>query len=205
MKQIPILLFLALLFSFCGTDHQNEGDIYNTHVDEPDTTVYKAPATSYEANFTSEEGAFKCYFPDKKFPQEEINQVKSPDGNLNVHSYEYETDVLQFSVRWCDYPKGVLLKYSNQDILKNVIGGFFQNLDLKVIQQDSTEKFQGYPTLMTIGQSNNPEVNGSMYVYRKDFMVKKRLYQLGLIRLDHYPDSKDYEQFIYPFQIIKPE
>ena len=202
MKTIPFFL-LMLIFAFCNSPEQNNGNTTDKGLKDTTTVTDDTPKTLYEANYTNEAGRYKCYFPNGYKPVEEADVVKSPDGNLTVYSVTYETDVLQFSVRYCDYPQKVMKKFSKQEIMMNVITGFFRNMDLNVTKQDSTELFDGYPSLMTMGQKNNAEVNGSMYVYRKDLMVDNRLYQVGVIRLDHYPESTDFEQFIYTFKILK--
>jgi hypothetical protein len=203
MKKIPFL-FLMLLFAFCNSPEQKDETVDNGNKDT-EKLEENTPKTMYEANFTSEKGRFKCYFPEGYTPEEEINQIKSEDGILNVHSFEYETDVLQYSIRYVDYPQKVLKKFTAQEIMMNVIAGFFANLDLNVTRQDSIEKFDGYPSLMTMGQKNQPEVNGYLYVYRRDIMVDERLYQVALLRLDHYPEPTDFEQFIYTFKLLKEE
>jgi hypothetical protein len=177
-----------------------------TDNDQKDTSTINIVTSKsmYEANYTNEGGKYKCYLPYSYYkPEEKVDIVKSPDGELSVHSVTYETDVLQYSVRYTDYPKKILKKFSQQQILMNVITAFFESMNMTVTRQDSTEKFEGYPTLMTMGQRARPEIDGYMYVYRRDFMVDNRLYQVGIIRLDHYPESSDFEQFVYSFELIK--
>jgi hypothetical protein len=76
MNNISILFPIMLLFAFCGTE-ENSNSNEGNETSEP----------KYEANYTSESGMFKCYFPESFVPEETFKQLEGEDGIIELHSF----------------------------------------------------------------------------------------------------------------------
>jgi hypothetical protein len=153
--------------------------------------------TTYKANFTSEAGRFKARFSDFTKPTQKTDKVTNEYGTMEIFSFVYELPGISiFTVMYNDYPEAVLKKFSPLQIMNNVDSSFIDRIKLQQVTKYPFATLQDNPTTRLNGQTQN------FYLFKQNMMVKNRLYQLFLIRFDHYPEPNDFEEFIYTFDII---
>jgi hypothetical protein len=192
MKQIGIFFLLALLFSYCASDEQTSQNTNDPNA-EP----------KYLANYTSEAGMFKCYFPESFIPEEKVKQLESEDGIIEVHTIRYQTDDLLYSVKYTDYPKAAMEKYSPQEIMKNDTKGPIVENGYKIKKEETNLEFDGCPGQIFMWEEYNPETMETIYIYRKDIFFLNRFYSLVLMRKNGYPTDKDIKMYSETFTLTK--
>jgi hypothetical protein len=192
MKQITILVLFTLLFSFCGSDEETNGNGKN-----------ESPEPKYEANYTSESGMFKCYFPESFVPEEIVKQLESEDGIIELHSFKYQTDDLLYSVKYADYPKQAMEKYSQREMMTNVTKGPIIKQGFKIAKEETDLEVDGCPSQVYMWEEYNPETTETIYVYRKDIFFLNRLYSILLMRNNGYPTDEDIDIYIETFKLTK--
>jgi hypothetical protein len=192
MKTTPILLFIVLLFTFCGSEEQTDNNVVNG-TSEP----------KYEANFTSESGMFKCYFPESFVPEETYKQLEGEDGIIELHSFQYKTEDFYFAVKYADYPKQAMEKYTPQEMMTNVTKGPIIKQGYKITKEETNLVFDGCPSQVYMWEEYNPETTTTIYIYKKDMFFLNRLYSLVLMRKNGYPTNEDIKMYIETFKLTK--
>jgi len=192
MKQITILVLFTLLFSFCGSDEETNGNGNN-----------ESPEPKYEANYTSESGMFKCYFPESFVPEETIKELEGEDGIIELHSFQYKTEDLYYAVKYADYPKQAMEKYTQREIMTNVTKGPIVKQGYKITKEETDLEVDGCPSQVYMWEEYKPDISETIYIYKKDIFFLNRYYSLVLMRKNGYPTNEDIKLYIETFKLTK--
>jgi hypothetical protein len=192
MNNISILFPIMLLFAFCGTE-ENSNSNEGNETSEP----------KYEANYTSESGMFKCYFPESFVPEETFKQLEGEDGIIELHSFQYKTEDFYFAVKYADYPKQAMEKYTLREMMTNVTKGPIIKQGYKITKEETDLESDGCPSQVYMWEEYNPETTETIYLYRKDIFFLNRLYSLVLMRKNGYPTDEDIKIYIQTFKLTK--
>jgi hypothetical protein len=148
------------------------------------------------ASVTIEEELFKINFPE--FPE------KTEDSTDKTVEYllSQKNDSVRFLLYYRDYKTESIEKFGGAE-------KFLQNQEKQVIEgQKFTEKdivenrkilLNGYP-----GLSLKAGAAGNFFLVYRIYLVKNRVYQLGISSMTKYPTEKEIEDFFGSFQLKTP-
>jgi hypothetical protein len=199
---ILLITFLSFFFKCNNPENKtisNKTESQSTSSVEDGTIIRLETKfiTEYKPNFISEEGKFKARFSDYTKPKQKVDKVNNEYGTMEVYSFVYELPGISiFTVMYNDYQDAVLKKFTPQQIMNNVDSTFIERVKLDYVKKYPAATFKGNPTSRYTAQ------NSKMYIFKQNILVKNRLYQLFLIRFDHYPEPTDFKQYIYSFELI---
>ncbi|MCX7743752.1 MAG: hypothetical protein N2167_04215 [Flavobacteriales bacterium] len=150
---------------------------------------------SEQPKYTSEEGNFKIAFPGE--PTVTTESVPTEIGDIQMKMYMYEKGKDEaYMVAYSDYPQEVVDAGDKKEMLEGSKQGVVGNIGA------------------TIEEENDIEINGNPGVYFKAkgpefatvyklYLVKNRLYQIGILKAAAYPSDADIKGFLDSFELIR--
>jgi len=149
-------------------------------------------AFSVSAQHVYKHSAYQIVFPDE--PTENQQTVETAVGDIIMYSVMYEGTEAVYMLAYSDYPEQHIKNSNSTDLLNNAKGGFIGNLGLEVTFENEIS-IKGNPGIYFKGEGN------SYYAVMKDYLVKNRLYQIGILRVDKYANEKEIDGFINTFKL----
>jgi len=190
MKNFFIFGFFVAVLSAC----HSENSLKNSET--KDSLQSKQQTSTPIVSVTIEEDLFKINFPE--FPE------KTEDTADRTVEYllSQKNDSVRFLLYYQDYDIKSIEKYggaekflNNQE--KQVIVG--QKFSEKDIIENKKIVLDGYP-----GLSLKAGAAGNFFLVYRIYLVKNRVYQLGISSMTKYPSEKEIEEFFGSFQLKTP-
>jgi len=145
---------------------------------------------------TIEEDFFKINFPE--FPEKTVDTIDKTTEYL----VSQKNDSVRFLLYYRDYKSESIDKYGgaekfldNQE--KQVIEG--QQFRENDIVENKKISIEGYP-----GLSLKAGASGNFFLVYRIYLVKNRIYQLGISSMTKYPTDEEIEDFFGSFQLKNP-
>ncbi|MBU0489869.1 MAG: hypothetical protein KKA07_15855 [Bacteroidetes bacterium] len=196
MKKIYKFFFLLalpaciILTQACGSSGSDESKDDNN---KNEVTVDDKKVDDV-AKFESKDGNFKITFPAK--PTESSENIPTEVGNISTSTFMYEKSSTEaYMVAYSDYPSALIELSNTDDLLTGARDGVVNNISGTVDKEDK----------ITLGDSKGLYFRASsttFYLVYKLYLVKNRLYQIGIMRDGSYPAADDEKAFIDSFELI---
>jgi len=164
----------------------------NFVADNP-TAVQKEPKGVY---FFSEKGRFKVKLPSKPtYVQDEIT-IGSEQYPKDIYLCEVD-EQLAFIVAYSDYPQEEIDRLGAEKVLQRAKEAACSAYLIQKPEESKEWNFKKHPGIYFKGN------NGAFYTEYRLLLVGNRLYQIGLMRSDEYPDGKTSKRFMRSFKLLK--
>ncbi|HCN19236.1 MAG: hypothetical protein A2060_04080 [Planctomycetes bacterium GWA2_50_13] len=163
------------------------------------TTTSIGYASGSREEFSSSEGRFSAWFPNK--PAEEVQTLNSPIGQLKLHIFMVTGEKHFFCVGYCDYPYAGVQTVPVSVLLDGARDGALENLQRIVKATLLSEKsisLNGYP-----GREIKVKCEGSKYTvisWGRYYLVENRLYSVAVTSPVQEIDSTIPQRFLDSFQ-----
>jgi hypothetical protein len=151
-----------------------------------------AQGNHYYSNNTLHDpyGKFQLNFPEE--PKYSSQDIDIAGGSVRMYQFMYETANSVLMVSYVDYPESQIAGQDMDALLKKAAGGFIGQLKL-------TSKSE---TIINYGVNKGILFyadNGSMYTVMRDYIVKNRLYQVGILQygaVDIKVENEFFDSFV---------
>ncbi|HBX50632.1 MAG: hypothetical protein A2W98_00980 [Bacteroidetes bacterium GWF2_33_38] len=185
-----IAIVAVMVVSGCGSSEQKGNDVANALED-----LQKELETLETSNlYESIDGNFKVNFPAE--PKVESQSIPTEVGNIEMVSFMYEKSATEaYMVAYSDYPSAMVEASDAKTLLEGVKSGFTGDLQVSVIEEKEI-KLGENPGIFFKANSE------SYFVVFKDYLVKNRLYQIGILRDGSFPNDEAVKAFIDSFELI---
>lgn len=150
---------------------------------------------SDKPKFTSDEGNFKIAFPGEPTFKTEVVPTELGDIEMKAFTYEYGQDAA-YMVAYSDYPVEAVEAGDKNLMLQGAKEGVIGNMEASIEEEKDIE-IDGNPGVYFKAKSKNFAT-----VY-KIFLVRNRLYQIGIIKAGTYPADSDIKSFLDSFELIR--
>lgn len=202
-KNLILSFFIMVLFF---TISCNEGTKNNTdnkgNNENTETITNNTENSNAETNvdpdkdlFVDNAGNFKIKFPGE--PQKNTQAVETEIGNVNMITFMYEKDAGEaYMLAYSDYPEDIVAANDHNKLLQNAKGGFIGSLGI-TIEEEKEIKLGDHSGIYFKGKS------ADYFVVMKDYLVKNRLYQIGVLATGSYPSDEAVENFVNSFKLIE--
>lgn len=169
---------------------------YSSKDKEAKDTIKRKSSDNAVVSVSIEEELFKINFPE--FPEKTEDTIDKTVEYL----VSQKNDSVRFLLYYRDYKTESIDKYggaekflNNQE--KQVIEG--QQFTEKDIVENKKIMIDGYP-----GLSLKAGASGNFFLVYRIYLVKNRIYQLGISSMTKYPTDKEIEDFFGSFQLKNP-
>lgn len=145
--------------------------------------------------YTSEEGNFKIIFPGE--PTVTSETVPTDIGDIQMKMYMYEKSREEaYMVAYSDYPQEAVDAGDKKEMLQGSKEGVVGNISASVEEEKEIE-IDGNPGVYF-------KAKGPVFttVY-KLYLVKNRLYQVGILKAAVYPSDAEIKAFLNSFELIR--
>jgi hypothetical protein len=180
----PILILLVAFISGC-----NLFDKEDPVSDEP------VVETTIDLNYktTADDGTFSIKFPSKpEFSTEPVEtEVAILDNNMYI--LEYSID-LAYMVAYTDYPQDHIDQYDSYELLDGAMSGFVGEIGMTIDKQDKID-IKGHDGIEFVA------TGGGYWAHMRDYLVKNRLYQIGILSTSGPVNEADAEAFFDSFKL----
>ncbi len=150
---------------------------------------------SDQSKYTSEEGNFKIAFPSEPTVTTEAVPTEIGDIQMKLFIYENGSDEA-YMVAYSDYPQVAIDAGDRKEMLRGSKEGVAGNI-AATIEEEKDIEINGYPGVFF--KAKGPEF-ATVY---KLFLVKNRLYQVGILKASAYPSDADTKGFLDSFELIR--
>lgn len=193
-----IAIITVMLISSCGNNaEQKKSEVANALEDlqkELETLDNTEDIAVNTDIYESKDGNFRINFP--VAPKVESQTIPTEVGNMEMITYLYEKSITEaFMVAISDYPTAMIEAGDVNSLLEGAKNGFLGELGLSIVEENN------------ISLGNNPGMyfkasNETYFVVFKDYLVKNRLYQIGIMRDGSFPSDEAINSFINSFELI---
>lgn len=150
---------------------------------------------SDQPKYTSEEGNFKISFPGE--PTVTSEAVPTDIGDIQMKMFMYEKSREEaYMVAYSDYPQEAVDAGDKKEMLQGSKEGVVGNIGASVEEEKEIE-IDGNPGVYF--KAKGPEF-ATVY---KLYLVKNRLYQVGILKAASYPSDADIKGFLDSFELIR--
>lgn len=150
---------------------------------------------SDQPKYTSEEGNFKIAFPGEPTVTSEAVPTEIGDIQMKMYMYEKSRDEA-YMVAYSDYPQEAVDAGDKKEMLRGSKEGVVGNI-AATIEEEKDIEIDGNPGVFF--KAKGPEF-ATVY---KLFLVKNRLYQIGILKAAAYPSDADVKGFLDSFELIR--
>jgi len=196
--QISSLLIIALFFIGCGgAPNQELKDSLEELSDELAKLEEEAEAPVEVSGdiFTSDDGKFQIRFPGD--PEVTSENVPTDVGDIEMFTFMYEKSVTEvYMVAYSDYPSAMIELSKTEDLIQGAKEGVVGNIGA-TIEEEKKITLGDYEGIMFKAASE------TYFLYYKLYMVKNRLYQIGILRDGSYPEKSAVTDFIDSFKLVE--
>jgi hypothetical protein len=119
-------------------------------------------------------GKFQISFPGE--PTYGVQDVETDMGTVKMYTFMYESSNAVYMASYVDYPADKIAGQDIEAMLKRAAGGYIDALKL----ESRSQSIINYGTNKGILFYAD---NGSMYTVMRDYMVKNRLFQVGILQM----------------------
>lgn len=187
MKQRHIIIFA------CCIIFANSCNFNKSNGDEADPTSLEQSQIPLTYSVSPQDNSFAISFPGQ--PDFTTESVETEAGIVqnNMYVYEHE-DLIAYMISYTDYQIENIQDLDSQELLTNAKTGFVSEIGMKVLfsEEISINKFPGLEFT----------ASGEGYgAHMRDYLVKNRLYQIGLLSADGSVNKEDADAFFNTFEL----
>jgi hypothetical protein len=147
--------------------------------------------------FTSTAGAFSVLLPGT--PTEQTQRLNTQVGTIDVHLFILEQDNAQYLVAYNDYPDAMAQSANADKVLDGAREGVVANVRGRLVSEQRIS-LAAHP-----GRELHIKVPEGLQAMRtRLFLVKQRLYQVGVLTADGETDTKDVNKYLESFKLLAP-
>lgn len=169
------------------------------------TTLFYLPQTIHADDWQSVksyEGNFKAMLPGE--PDYSASKVDTEVGQINLHSFAVEANggSVAYFVFYSDYPEGTEEDTDPKVLLQNARDGVIGDDGSRKTREEKID-IAGHPGLeFDFVQEENGA--NTTYGYWRLYMVKNRLYQIGIISIGEPAIDFKVKAIYSSFSLLKP-
>lgn len=202
MKKLQVLLFPALLISLLfyfgcksNTDSKELANALESLNKQLDSATLAPPPPPVDT-FESTAGNFKIMFPGT--PTDTSYTIPTEIGDIEFHQYIFEKSITEaYMVAFSDYPSAMVKATKIKELLQQSKSGVLSSLgETGKVAEEKPIKIDQHEGLFLKAD------NGTLFLYYKMFVVKNRLYQIGIMKDGSYPTDEAVQSFIESFALV---
>lgn len=189
-----LFIIIALFFVSCGGTANHELiDELEALTDE--LSEVEAAVEDDSNLYTADDGKFQIRFPGA--PEVTSESVPTEVGDIKMFTFMYEKSVTEvYMVAYSDYPSALIELSNTEDLIQGAKEGVLGNLEAQV-DEEKKITLGDYEGIMFKAASD------TYFLYYKLYMVKNRLYQIGILRDGSYPVENAVKEFIDSFKLLE--
>ncbi len=172
---------------------QLEREINRLNQKKPDNLLTIDSEPIHWQEFKFKPGNFAVLIPNTLIDQQDT--LSTTEGTLDLKEFSTQTNSLRLVVAYSDYLSTANLSNS-EVVLANVRDRLVDKLGVKLVR-DSSITLGDYPGKELKLQSSTEQI-----IFRL-FLVKQRLYIVGVTQKNNVDSSKDMAKFLASFRLIK--
>lgn len=146
--------------------------------------------------FSSAEGGFSALFPST--PAEHSQKINTQAGAIELHLIGAEQSGREYMVAYNDYPQTLIETSHPGKVLDGARDGAVGNLRGRLLKetQISLEQYPGRELTIRVP-------DGGRLMQTRIYIVKNRLYQVGVVTSEEAAGSKETGKFLDSFKLLK--
>jgi len=160
-----------------------------------DQQIKGVPYITNKPKFTSEEGNFKIAFPGEPTVTSDAVPTEIGDIQMKMFMYEKSRDEA-YMVAYSDYPQEAVDAGDKKEMLQGSKEGVVENI-AATIEEEKEIEINGNPGIYF--KAKGPEFSTAYKLY----LVKNRLYQIGILKAASYPSDAEIKGFLDSFELIR--
>lgn len=204
MKTLLTTCILAsMLMSCVGTDNLNDlanelekaGDELEAKTNEIAEEALETMEEVSSEIYESEDGRFKINFLGAT-PTITNEAIPTEVGNIEITMFMYEKSATEvYIISYNDYPSDIIELSSIDDLLAGGKDGVVSSMGITQFDLEEEVSLDGNPGLHFKGVANTFHIEYEMY------LVKNRLYQIGILRDGSYAAQDRVDTFLGTFEL----
>jgi hypothetical protein len=181
MKNLSLIV-LSIFFSL---------NLFGQQPKSPGTTTKK----TNEYNYFEKNPNFKINFFGIE-PSISENPVETEIGTIYMTTYMYEKTMNEiYMVAISDFPEEHIAGSDKTGLLEGAKNGYCNNLNMSVSNSKTVYIDSHQGIYFEASSSDN------YYTAAADYLVKNRLYQIAILRIDRMPSENEIKDFIFSFKL----
>lgn len=201
MKKINYLVIAAffvmsMFVVSCGGASDEEAEaLASDLIESLDNAMDDVNTETSAEKFYSEDGKFKVNFAGT--PEITSESVATEVGSIEIFMFMYEKSLTEIELlAYSDYPSALVEMSDEDKMLQDAKTGAISNLEASIVEEKEIT-YKGYKGLEF--KANSAQI----YVNYKIFLVKNRLYQIGLMRDGSFASEENVNKLFDSFELIE--